>query len=481
MNIKRIFRVLGALSTVYSFVLLFPAIVSLLYKEHEYTVYFLFPSILLVVFGAIILFITKNIKSQGTTIRQSLFLVSFSWVSVSLLGVVPFLFSKVIPDFSSALFETVSGFTTTGASILTNIEILPKSMLFWRSFTQWLGGMGIVVLTVALFPLLGIGGSSLVAAESPGPELNKITPKVSNVAKIFWLIYIGLTALETVLLYSAGMNLFDAVTHSFATMATGGFSTQNTSIAEYSLLIQGIITLFMFFAGINFALYFTILTGKAVSIFNDTEFRWYVGVTIFASLCIMIILIIFRVARFGEAIVSSLFQATSIITTTGFASVDFEQWPYFAQAILLILMFFGGCAGSTGGGVKVIRIVTSIKFILSEFTHFFMPQKVSVIKINNKKIDNDYIRVVLVFILTYIFLLLITTIIISSQNIDLLTSFTAALSTLGNIGPGFGNIGPAENYAFFSPTIKLFLSFIMIAGRLELFTVLILFTPRFWR
>ncbi len=481
MHIKRTLRVLGALFTVYSFVLLFPAFVSLLYQEHEYTLYFLVPSIALVLFGAIILFLTRTKKQQPTTVRQSLFLVSFSWISVSLLGTIPFLFSRVIPDFSSALFETVSGFTTTGASILTDIEILPKSMLFWRAFTQWLGGMGIVVLTVALFPLLGIGGNTLMAAESPGPELNKITPKISNVAKIFWLIYMLLTALETMLLYFAGMNLFDAITHSFATMATGGFSTKNTSIAEYSLLIQGIITLFMFLAGTNFALYFTILTGKAVSIFKDTEFRWYISVTLGASCLIAITLVLFQVARVGDAVLDSLFQTASIITTTGFASVDFEQWPYFAQSILLVLMFFGGCAGSTGGGIKVIRIVTSIKFILSEFTRFFMPQKVSVIKINNKKIDSDYIRVVLVFILTYIFLLLLTTVVISLQNIDILTSFTTALSALGNIGPGFGAIGPTENYAFFSPAVKLFLSFVMIAGRLELFTVLILFTPRFWK
>lgn len=481
MNSKLTLRVLGSLITIYSFILLLPAIVSQIYDEQEYTIYFLSPCLILLFLGVSILFFTRHTKAVAS-LRQTLFLVPFSWFIVSLLGTIPFIVSRTIPDFSSAFFETVSGFTTTGASILQDIEALPKAMLFWRSLTHWLGGMGIVVLTVALFPLIGIGGNALMAAESPGPELNKITPKISNVAKIFWLIYTGLTLLETLLLTIAGMDIFEAITHSFATMATGGFSTKNASIAAYSSpAIQWIITVFMFFAGTNFALYFALLTRNFTAPFKDTEFRWYLSITFGAGILIAGTLFLTQKLSIETALRDGFFQTISILTTTGFVSTDFELWHFFPQAMLFFLMFFGGCAGSTGGGIKIIRITTTVKFLLSELVHFFIPQKVTVIKINNKKIDYDYIKVVLVFILSYIFIVLLTTVVVSLQNIDLLSSFTTALATLGNIGPGFGSIGPTDNYALFSPPIKIFLSFVMIAGRLELFTILILFSPRYWR
>ncbi len=466
---------------VYSGLLVLPAMVSFLYDESEYSMYFLYPSIVVLVLGGILLLITRGEKIVST-IRQSLFLVPFSWLVVSLVGCIPFIVSKTIPDFSSAFFETVSGFTTTGASILQDIEALPKSMLFWRSLTHWLGGMGIIVLTVALFPLIGIGGNALMAAEAPGPELNKITPKISTMAKIFWLIYIGLTALEIACLYFAGMDLFDAINHSFATMATGGFSTRNASMAAFdSTAIQIIVTIFMFLAGTNFALFFVMVTKRTLSVFKDTEFRWYLFVVLAAGILISLNLIQALSFSVKDATIQGFFQSLAFVTTTGFSNADFETWPYFSQNILFFLMFFGGCAGSTGGGIKIIRIVTTVKFLSSEILHLFLPQKVSVITINGKKLDPDYIKMVLVFVLSYAGILLCSTVIISLQNIDLLTSFTTAVSTLGNIGPGFGSIGPTDNYAFFAAPIKIFLSLIMIAGRLELFAVLVLFSPRFWK
>ncbi len=441
---------------------------------------FLIPALTVIISGPIILFALK--KHEGyISLKQSLLIVPISWLCVSILGAFPYIISESIPSFFDALFETVSGLTTTGASILNQIDTLPKTILFWRALTHWIGGMGIVVLTVAVFPLVGIGGNTLLAAEAPGPGLEKITPRITSTAKIFWLIYLALTIIEAEFLYLAGMSIFDSITHAFATMATGGFSTYNDSLIAASPSVQIIITVFMLLAGTNFALHFALITGNIATLWHDSEWRLYISFFIIATLLIVFNLAMSMKINIVEALRITSFQVASIITTTGFVAVNFEHWPYFAQTILLLLMFIGGSAGSTGGGIKVIRIFLVFKYALREITHFFILHKVQRIVINKKVVSEDFIRKILLFVTCYITLLLFTTLVVSFDNNDILTSFSTALATLGNIGPGFGNIGPVNNYAFFSPWVKAFLSFIMITGRLELFVVLIIFSPRFWK
>lgn len=341
--------------------------------------------------------------------------------------------------------------------------------------------MGIVVLTVAVFPLIGIGGNTLLTAEATGPFLEKITPRITHMAKIFWLFYCALTVIETVLLMFAGLDWFDAITHAFATMATGGFSPYDTSLIGVAPSVKIIVSLFMILAGINFSLYFFLISGAIKSIMRNSELKAYFVIIVIATVCIVLNLMYSMGLSIQQALIDGVFQVTSILTTTGFVSSNFELWPNFSQTILFLLMFIGGCAGSTGGGVKVIRILLTIKYIARELTHFFTPLKVQRITLHKRSVDEGYVRIVLLFISSYAFLILFTTFVVSLENYDILTSFTTALATLGNIGPGFGAIGAVDNYAFFSPWLKMFLSLVMITGRLELFAVLIIFSPRFWR
>ena len=412
--------------------------------------------------------------------REGFLMVTLSWIAASAVGALPFVFSGAIPSYTDAYFETMSGFTTTGASILTAIEPLPRSILFWRSLTHWLGGMGIVVLTVAVLPFLGVGGVHLVRAESPGPTLDKIAPKITQTAKILWFIYLGLTVLETLLLMIAGMDLFDALTHTFGTLATGGFSPRNASVGAYnSGFIDWIITVFMIMAGLNFALYHKLLSGNIRDIFGNTEFKAYLA--IFTGSMILIALFLLPVyGGFGRALRYSGFQAASVITTTGYATADFDLWPMGAKGILFFLMFVGGCSGSTGGGPKVIRIVALFKLALNEMKYMARPRGLSRVRLNGEPVKKDFLYSVAGFALLYVMCLLVVTIIVSFFGTDLTTGFTTALVTVGNIGPGFGQIGPTLNYAFYHPFVKWVLSAAMLAGRLEVYTVLILLTPSFW-
>lgn len=424
------------------------------------------------------------LKSQPSelSIRDGFLTVSLAWICLATFGSMPFVISGSIPSFTNAFFETMSGFTTTGASILTNIEGLPASMLFWRSLTHWLGGMGIVVLTVAVLPLLGIGGMQLIKAEAPGPTVDKITPKIAETAKILWMIYTGLTIAETLLLMLGGMTLFDALTHTFATLATGGFSTKNTSIAYYnSTYIDWVITTFMVLAGINFSLHFRFLSGKFKFLLRDSEFKAYIAIFISAVLIIAINIYGTHYKTLSDSFRYAGFQAASILTTTGFATADYESWPALSQAVLFILMFIGGCAGSTGGGIKVIRIITLLKQALNEMKYLLHPKGVFTLRINREPVKKDIIYAISGFFFLYIFMLLATTFISSSSGVDIITSFTSALATVGNIGPGFGLVGPSENFAFFKDYVKWFFSFAMLTGRLELYTVLIIFTRSFWK
>jgi len=399
-----------------------------------------------------------------------------------MIGCLPFYLSEAIPSFTDAFFETMSGFTTTGASILTDIESMPKAFLFWRSLTHWLGGMGIVVLTVAIFPLLGIGGLQLIKAEAPGPSVDKITPKIAGTAKILWIIYIFLTIMQTGLLMAGGLNLFDALTHTFGTLATGGFSPKNTSVGYYnSPYVDWITTIFMLMAGMNFILYFKLVTGQFHSILKNSEFKAYIGIFAVSTGIAAFSLYGKTYETISESIRYSGFQVASILTTTGFATADFEKWPMLAQIILFIVMFVGGCSGSTGGGIKVIRIITLFKQGINEMKLLIKPRGIFSIRIDGKVVSKKLVYAISGFVLLYVFLLLLTTAVVSSGEYDIVTSLSASLVTLGNIGPGFGLIGPADNYSFFQDYIKWFLSFAMMAGRLEIYTVLVLFLPAFWR
>ncbi len=482
MSARIVIRTVSALLALVSLFMLSGVIVALAYAETELIDDFVLPAGAGIVVGALGVFALGR-RAAYLSNRAGFVVVVLSWAVASFIGAMPAYLSGAIPSYTDAFFETMSGFTTTGASILTDIESLPKAILFWRSLTHWLGGMGIIVLTVAVLPLLGIGGLQLMKAEAPGPSVDKVTPKVTATAKILWLIYVFLTALQTLLLVIGGMDVFDALTHTFGTLATGGFSPRNASVGAYSSpFIHVVITVFMVMAGVNFVMYHRLVTGRLGSILRDTELRVYLGVFVAASVVVTVALhsngtyeTVSDSARHGT------FQVASILTTTGYATADFATWPAVARALLFLLMFVGGCAGSTGGGIKVVRIVTMVKHAFSELRTFLHPRSVFRIRINGSAIPQSVINSVAGFVFLYVALLLTTTLVVAFSGVDLLTAFTTALVTLGNIGPGFGMVGPTENYAFYPDGVTWFLSVIMMTGRLEVYTVMVLFSRRFWR
>ncbi|TFH41276.1 MAG: TrkH family potassium uptake protein [Chrysiogenales bacterium] len=482
MNIRILAKTLSIVLIIISLSMIAPAGIAASHGEYTVLKCFLITILGTLLFCSACLLLLKNTSGGDMSTRDGFMFVSLSWILAALIGSLPFYLSGAIPVFSDAFLETISGFSTTGASILVDIEALPRSLLFWRSMTHWLGGMGIVVLTVAILPILGIGGLQLIKAEAPGPTVDKITPRITQTAKILWLFYIGLSALETLLLMVGGMDLFDALTHTFGTMATGGFSTKNGSVGHYnSPFIDGVITLFMLLAGINFVLYYRILSGRAKMILRDTELRAYLLIFFIATLLLTVNLYGGRYETAGQSFRYASFQAASIMTTTGYATTDFEGWPYFSQIMLFILMFVGGCSGSTGGGMKVIRLVTLMKQSIIEMKYLLHPRGIFTLTLGGKTVKKDIVYAVSGFFFLYILILLIVSFVVASSGEDITTSFSTALATLGNIGPGFGKIGPIKNYAFYPTYVKWFLSATMLVGRLELYTVLILFTPQFWR
>jgi trk system potassium uptake protein TrkH len=485
MNGKLVFHVLSIITGIVVIFMLLTGGVSLLCGEPDIALVFLKVFLLTMLPILIVFFATRperRVKNVMGT-KDGFLLVSLAWIFASLVGALPFVLSGAIPTYTEAFFETMSGFTTTGASILTAIEPLPRGILFWRSLTHWLGGMGIVVLTVALLPLLGVGGLQLLKAEAPGPSVDKITPKITETAKILWMIYLGFTVLETLLLIAGGLSLFDALTHTFGTLATGGFSTRNTSVGAFnSPFIHNVITIFMILAGMNFSLFYRLLIGDFKDFFKDTEMKIYL--MIFGGISLLIALNLLRTGTygsFGTSLQYAAFQSASIITTTGFATADFALWPEFSKNLLFFLMFVGGCAGSTGGGMKVIRLTVLFRLAINEMKLFVHPKGIFPLRINGKVVKKDIVYSIAGFVMLYIFLLLVITLCVASGGHDIVTSFTTALVTLGNIGPGFGKVGPALNFHFYSVPIKWILSFAMMLGRLEIYTVLVLFTPHFWK
>jgi trk system potassium uptake protein TrkH len=416
------------------------------------------------------------------TVKDGFAIVTFGWLACAVFGALPFLISGAIRSPVDAFFESMSGFTTTGSTILTDIEALPRGLLFWRSLTHWLGGMGIVVLSVAVLPALGVGGMQLFRAEVPGPTADRLSPRIQNTAKILWGVYVGLSAIEAGLLMFGGMSFFDALCHTFGTMATGGFSTRNASVGAFpSPFIQTVITVFMFLAGANFALHYWLLRRRFTHYWKDEEFRFYAVITVSAIALLWADLVF----RLGEAPLHGLqlasFQAVSILTTTGFGTADFLLWGAAAQILLLLLMFIGGCAGSTGGGMKNMRVLLLGKHGHREIRRLIHRQAVFTVRLSGRRVSDEVMMNVLGFFLLYVLIFAVATLTVSAMGVDLTTSLGAAAATLGNIGPGLGEVGPASTYAALPAAAKAVLAGCMLLGRLELFTVLVVLTPMFWR
>lgn len=418
-------------------------------------------------------------------IREAIAVVGFSWVIASAVGALPYLFSGVAASYVDAFFETMSGFTTTGATILARIEGTPRGILFWRGLTHWLGGMGIIVLSLAVLPFLGVGGMELYKAEVPGPTPEKLTPRVQQTALFLWGVYVLLTGLETVLLMLGGMGFFDSLTHSFATIATGGFSTKNASIAHFgSAYIEWVVTLFMFASGVNFSLHFLILTGRARSALRDEELRWYAALTVAASVAIAFFLL--RGGFFDRvepALRSAAFHVVSLMTTTGFVTTNYDLWPEFTRFLLLLLMVFGASAGSTGGGCKVVRFLLLGRQIRAEIWSLLHPRAVVNTRVNGQVVSRRSLSSVTAFFMLYIAILVISTLAVTAfgdPKLDFMTSLSGVIACLSNVGPGLASLGPVENFAWLPDGVKWLFSFCMLAGRLELFAVILLFVPGTW-
>lgn len=431
--------------------------------------------------GGIGLLALGKIQNDKMGKREAYIIVSLTWVIISLFGALPFIINGSIPSFTDAFFEVISGFTTTGASILTDIESMPKGLLFWRSMTHWIGGMGIIVLTLAILPFLGIGGIQLFAAEVPGPTPDKLHPRITGTAKRLWGIYVIFTFVQTILLMFGGMNLFDALCHAFGTMATGGFSTQNASVALYSPYIQYVISVFMFLAGVNFTLHYFALHGKISKIWKNEEFKFYLLLTLIFTI-IITLLLYFKSDYSGEkAFRDSLFQVISITTTTGFVSADYLKWTPLAGFLIFALMFAGGSAGSTGGGVKAIRHLMLFKSASAELKKLIHPKAFITVRYNGHSVNKDYIFNILAFFLFYIIIFGLGSIAMSAVGLDFETAIGSTIASLGNIGPGIGHVGPMDNYAAIPSVGKWILAFLMLLGRLELFTILVFLSPGFWK
>ncbi|MEZ7890643.1 MAG: potassium transporter TrkG [Candidatus Wallbacteria bacterium] len=482
MNLKIIIKLLSILSIIICISLLIPAFMALWLNEAASLKAFFMTISITTVISAVCYKLTARCNVENLKPRDSFIFVTLSWVIASAIGAMPYYFSNSVPSFTDAYFETMSGFTTTGASILTSPEALSFSMQFWRGLTHWLGGMGIVVLAVAILPFLGIGGMQLLEAEAPGPTVDKITPRIAETAKILWLIYIGLTVLQTIFLLFGGMSLYDSLFHTFATVATGGFSCKNLSVGHYnSAYIDYVITIFTFFAAVNFTLHYKIITGKFRSVFYDVELRTFLLIVLTATAIISFNTYGPIYNSVSDCVRYASFQVVTIISTTGFSTADYEKWPQVSQNVIFFLMFIGGCAGSTSGGIKVIRLVTLLKQAMIEMKSLIHPRGVFALKVGENVVKAPIANAVSGFFFLYIAAVLIITFIVSTNNNDILTSITATLATLGNIGPGLGLVGPTDNYSFLAPYVKWTLSFAMLIGRLELYTVLVLFTPYFWK
>jgi len=492
LNNKIIVHLMGLLLLCNGFFMLLATLVSWVYKDGV-TFSILIAAVTTLFIGVLAMIYTRGHRKEVKK-KEGYIIVTCGWLVMSASGVMPYLFSGAIPNITDAFFETISGYTTTGASILNNIESLPEGILFWRSLTHWIGGMGIIVLAIAILPLLGIGGMQLFAAEAPGPNADKLHPRITDTAKRLWLIYVGYTLAETLLLKLAGMNFFDAINHSLATLSTGGFSTKNASLAFYNNqpIIQYIVVLFMFLAGSNFVLSYFAFKGKVQKVLKDEEFKFFkgfiIGFTIIAALLIYfkanVPISDFHPMVWGEAESAfrhALFQVIAVVTTTGFVTADFTAWTPFLTIFFFGLMFLGGSAGSTSGGIKVMRHLLIIKNGLLEFKRTLHPNAVIPVRYNDKTVSEHIIFNIIGFLVLYMLLFIIGALVLAALGLDFISALGGAASSLGNVGPAFGSLNPLSNYASLPDVGKWWCGFLMLLGRLELFTVLILLTPYFWK
>ncbi len=425
---------------------------------------------------------TRNASDDEIRKRDGYLTVTLGWLFMALFGTLPYVLSGAIPDYTNAFFETMSGLTTTGASILNDIESLPKGILFWRSMTQWIGGMGIIVLTIAILPLLGIGGMELFIAEAPGPTKDKIHPRIKETAKRLWVIYVALTVLQTILLWVAGMTFYDAINHALTTMSTGGFSTKQASVGHFdSAWIHYIIIVFMFLAGTNFTMLYFGFKGRLDILKRNDEFKWYVLTVLF--LLTIVSASVYQISDLPveEAFRSALFQVVSILTTTGYATADFTSWGTFMTLVFFVLIFLGASAGSTSGGFKLVRIVLLMKNGFSEFKRRLHPKAIIPVRMNGEAVSSQQIYNLLAFLLLYIFIFVVGSILMAAQGVGFEESISSVATSLSNVGPGIGSIGPSHSFYELPALGKWILAFLMLVGRLEIFTVLIIFTPYFWR
>ena len=477
MNHSIIRYILGWVLVLEAGLLLMPCLVAVCYRETS-GLAFLIVAVACALLGLI--FVHRKPKQQIFYAREGFVIVALSWIVMSIFGAMPFVFNEEIPSFTDALFETISGFTTTGASVLSDVESLSHCSLFWRSFTHWIGGMGVFVFLLAVLPLAGGYNMHLMRAESPGPSVGKLVPKVRETAKILYGIYIVMTATEVVLLLLFGMPFFDALTLSFGTAGTGGFGIKNTSVADYSVICQTIITIFMILFGVNFNVYYLLRGKHKKDALRMEELRWYI-VIIAATTFVITLNIRDLFPNLLQAFHHAAFQVASIITTTGFSTVDFNVWPQLSRTLLVLIMFIGACAGSTGGGIKVSRIAILVKTVKQEMGYFIHPRSVKVMKMDGKAVDKNTVRGVSAFLVTYVLIYAVSMILLAFDSLDMVTNFTAVAATINNIGPGLEIVGPTGNYGCFAAPAKYVLMFDMLAGRLELYPLLLLFSPSVWR
>ena len=481
MRWRFILKIIGVLNFFFGLTMICPLLVGLYYGEGSLIPLLKSMGITLAA-GLILYFIFFKATAEVISQREGMAIVALGWTAVGIFGAIPFYLGDGYFTFTDAVFESVSGFTTTGSSVLTNIEAVSKGLLLWRSFIQWLGGMGIIVLSVAILPFLGVGGMQLYKAEVPSPVPDKLKPRIRDTAMVLWKVYALISLAQVLLLVLGGMGFYDALCHTFTTMPTGGFSTRNASVAHYdSVYFDCVFIAFMVLAGINFSLHYQIIRGKTLAFWQDSECRFFLGAV--AILTLIVSLDVFRTVydTIGEALRFGAFQVVSIVTTTGYATADYEQWPAMSQLILLLCMFLGASAGSTGGGMKCLRIMLCFKYCYRELFSLIHPHAVTRIKIGGKTVPDDVMRSVLGFLALYVGLFAFSAVVLAGLGVDFTTSFAAVAATIGNIGPGFGAVGPVENFAGIPVAGKWLLIWCMLLGRLEIFTVIILVVPEFWR
>ncbi len=481
MNARPVFHLIAVMLVVLGFAIALCAGIARLYADPVAAQAGLLIAAAMVALSGVIMFVFTR-GSVDLSRRDGFGIVALGWLVASVLGALPYLLTGVITDPVSAVFETMSGFTTTGASVLTNLEQIPRGVLFWRAMTHFFGGMGVLVLCVAILPFLGVGGMQIYRAEMPGPSKDRLTPRIATTAKLLWGVYILLCLIEAGLLRLGGMDWFDAFCHSFATMATGGFSTRTASVAAYnSVYIEVVIIVFMFLAGTNFALNYRALRGHPLCYFKDPEFRFYLGVWLTATAAIVANVYGHIYPSFWKSVRVAFFNSTSIMTTTGFCTENFDLWPGASKVILILLMFVGGCAGSTGGGMKNIRVFVVLKKVLREIRLFMQPQAVLKVKVGRDPVPSDVVSHITAFFIVFVLVFALGTLSMTFFTPDLQTALSSVIATFGNIGPGFGGVGAVENYAAIPAAGKALLTVFMLLGRLELYTVLIILLPSFWR